>query len=163
MMKHIRFPGSAAAALAASAILLSTSAFAQGAPGYNRAPPAPPELSGGPGFRGDEFRREDWRNEDWRNDDWRNDDRRGDDFRGDRRRAPDFQTAQAQCSRAGIQVAWGQGFYSAQYDGKPRFVEARRGWEFHGRMRLHDRRGYSYVNTICDFGGRGDARIEFVR
>jgi hypothetical protein len=32
-----------------------------------------------------------------------------------------------------------------------------------GRMRLHDRRGHSYVNTVCDVGRNGNARIEFLR
>lgn len=161
MMKHIRSLGSAAAALAVSATFVAAPAFAQGAPAAKHVQHAQ-ELSGAPGFRGEhEFRgdREVRGAPDWRGD-------RDEDWRGEgdwRRRAPDFQTAQAQCSRAGIQMAWNQGFYSAQYDGKPRFVEARRGWELHGRMRLHNQRGYSHVNTICDMRGRGDARIEFVR
>jgi hypothetical protein len=136
MMKLIWSLGSAAA-LAVSATLVSVPAFAQAPPAFQWGAPAPHELAGSTRLRGDDLRGE--------------------------RRAPDFQTAQARCSREAIQLAWSRGYYSAQYDGKPRMVETRRGWEFRGRVRLHDQRGYSTVNTVCDLGGRGDVRIEFVR
>ncbi len=160
MMKHIRTLGFAAAALAASAVLVSTPAIAQqgsvqglaGAPGAQQTP----EL-----FR-DQGRDRDWDGDrDWDRDrdndrDWNNND-------DDRRRAPDFQNAQQQCSRAGIQEAWRRDYYSAQYDGRPRLEYGRRGWELRGRMRLHDRRGYHSVNTVCDLRGRSGANIEFLR
>ncbi len=156
MMKHIRTIGIAAAALAASAVVVSTPAIAQqgrelelaGAPGSQQQTP---EL-----FR-DQNRDRDWdddrdgdRDRDWSNND-------------DRRRAPDFQRAQEKCSRAAIQEAWRRDFYSAQYDGRPRLEYGRYGWELRGRIRLHDRRGYHYVNTACDLRGRNGADIEFLR
>jgi hypothetical protein len=153
MMKHIRTLGFAAAALAASAVLVSTPAIAQqgreqglaGAPGAQQTP----EL-----FRD--------QNRDWDGDRDRDDDRDWNN-NDDRRRAPDFQNAQQLCSRAGIQEAWRRDYYSAQYDGRPRLEYGRRGWELRGRMRLHDRRGYHSVNTVCDLRGRGGAAIEFLR
>jgi hypothetical protein len=158
MMKHIRTIGIAAAALAASAVLVSTPAIAQqgreqelaGAPGSQQQTP---EL-----FR-DQNR--DW-DRDWNSDrDWDRD--RDWNRNDDRRRAPDFQRAQEQCSRAAIQEAWRRDFYSAQYDGRPRLEYGRYGWELRGRIRLHDRRGYHYVNTACDLRGRNSANIEFLR
>jgi hypothetical protein len=142
MMKHIRFFG-AAAALAASAVLLAPALAQQG--------PAPEELAGAPGrYSGQDYDR-DWNHN--HNRDNRN------DWRG---RKPDFQQIQRDCSRAGIREAWNRNYYSAQYHDGPRLVEGRYGWEMRGKMRLHDRKGYSYVNTICDIR-RGDVRIEFLR
>lgn len=143
MMKRIWILGSAAAALAVSATLVAAPALAQGAPGMKDAPVA--ELYGGPGYRGPEpvSGRH--------------------DYRGDPRgRGPGFDRSVMQCSRAGIEQAWSRGYYSAQYDSSPRLVNGRRGWEMHGRMKLHDRRGFVMQNTICDLGGR-NARIDFVR
>jgi len=151
MNKHLRTMGIAAAALAASAALIAMPALAQqgdrdlaGAPRSQQE--YPPLFSG---------------QNDYRNDD-RNNDRNG-DWNNDRRRAPDFQNAQRDCSRAGIQEAWQRNFYSAQYDGRPRLEYGRRGWELRGRMRLHNRDGYNYVNTVCDLRNRGGAQIEFLR
>jgi hypothetical protein len=147
MMKRIRIIGAAAAALAASAVFIAGPAIAQ-------------ELAGGPRSERETPRlfSEQNRDRDWSDDrdrDWNRD--------RDRRRAPDFQYAQQQCSRSAIQEAWRRGYYSAQYDGRPRLEDGRRGWELRGRIRLHDRRGYSYVNTICDLRNRGGADIEFLR
>lgn len=85
------------------------------------------------------------------------------DYDWDRARRPDFQWVQEQCSRAGIYEAWRRNYYSAQYHDGPRLERGRYGWEMRGRMRLHDRRGYSYVNTVCDVRNRGDVEIEFLR
>ncbi len=152
MMKHLRTFGAAAAALAASVALISAPALAQqGRPGNTN------DLAGAPGYRDYDRDRNYDRDRDgnWGGD-WNN---------NDRRRAPDFQWAQEQCSKAGIQEAWRRNYYSAQYNDGPKLVDGRRGWEMVGRMRLHDRRGHSYVNTVCYIGGgrgRGnDVQIDF--
>jgi hypothetical protein len=149
MIKHIRTLGAVAAALAASAALIAMPALAQqndrdlaGAPRSQQEYP--------PLFSGQDQDR-----------DWDRD--RDDDRDYDRQRRPDFQAAQEQCSRAGIQEAWRRNYYSAQYDAAPRLDYGRRGWEMRGRMRLHDRRGFSHVNTVCDVRGRGGVQIEFLR
>ncbi|HVY90454.1 MAG TPA: hypothetical protein VG942_16425 [Hyphomonadaceae bacterium] len=169
-MMKLSFKRASAAALAASLALgaVAVPAFAQqyGSPSYQndngqlsggpkpqyQPPPpqsqSPPLFSGqrdDPAFRGDDRHdRDDWRDNDWR------------------RRKPDFQQVQRDCSRAGIQEAWNRGYYSAQYNNGPRLVEGRRGWEMQGQMRLHDRKGYSYVNTICRVN-RGGVDIDFLR
>ena len=113
----------------------------------------PDELAGAPRlFSGQEYDRD--RDRDWNNDRDNN----------DRRNQPNFQNAQRNCSRAGIQEAWNRNYYSAQYDGGPRLEYGRRGWELRGRMRLHNNRGYSYVNTVCDLRRGGDvSAFEFLR
>jgi hypothetical protein len=89
---------------------------------------------------------------------------RGSNDRDDwRRRKPDFQTVQRDCSIAGIREAWDRNFYSAQYHDGPKLYEGRDGWEMRGKMRLHDRKGYAYIDTTCDVGRGGDVRIEFGR
>jgi hypothetical protein len=151
MMKHIRTVIAATAALAASAAVLAP-ALAQQGPGYNNQ-----DLAGAPG----EYRGQDY-NRDYNRDD-RDYDRNG-GWNGGRQ--PDYNWAVSQCSRAANQEVWRDNGFSAQYDGKaPRFYNQRRGgWELHGRLRIHDQRGFSYVNAICDIGnGRGNARIQFQR
>lgn len=111
------------------------------------APPAP-QVQRGPG---DVFERgpEGYR----RDDDW---DRRRDRI--------DFQRAQESCSKAAIQEAWRRGFYSAQYEGGPRIEWDRGRPEMRGRMRLHDRRGYSYANTSCELRRNSEAAdFDFLR
>ncbi|HEY7800556.1 MAG TPA: hypothetical protein VIA80_17445 [Hyphomonadaceae bacterium] len=145
MMKHIRILGAAAAALAASAVPVSAQQFGQ------RPPVQSEELEGAPRlFAGQD----------------RDDDReRGDrDWDRDRGRRPDFQYAQRNCSREANREAWDRNYYSAQYDSAPRLDYTRDGWELRGRMRLHDRRGYSYVNTVCDIRRNGDVSdFDFLR
>jgi Ni/Co efflux regulator RcnB len=144
MMKHIGTLGAAAAALAASAVLIAPALAQQGGQ-------RPDDLAGAPRlFSGQEYDRD----RDWNNDRDNN----------DRRNQPNFQNAQRNCSRAGIQEAWNRNYYSAQYDGGPRLEYGRRGWELRGRMRLHTNRGYSYVNTVCDLRRGGDVSdFEFLR
>ena len=158
MNKPIRILTASAAALAASlALAASVPAAAQQGQYRNN------DLAGGPGSQPTPqlFPNQDRDyDRDYHGDD-RGDYRYGDN---DRRRAPDFQNAQRACSRAGIQEAWNRNFYSAQYDGGPRLEYGRRGWELRGRMRLHNNRGYSYVNTVCDLGRGGSAdHFEFLR
>jgi len=146
MMKHITSWVAAAALAASVALTVALPAFAQPGNSYGRDNG---QLDGGPAlFSGQEdFRRGD------------RDDRGRDDWR---RRKPDFQTMQRDCSKQGIETAWNRNYYSAQYHDSPRLVEGRYGWEMRGKMRLHDRKGYSYVDTICDYD-RGRADIEFRR
>jgi hypothetical protein len=158
MTRYLRTIGVAAAALAASAALIAMPALAQqndrdlaGAPRSQQD--YPPLFSG----QDRDLDRDYDRDYDRNNDD-RNNDR---DY--DRQRRPDFQYVQEQCSRAGIQEAWRRNYYSAQYEGGPRLDYGRNGWEMRGRMRLHDRRGYGYVNTVCDVRNRGGVQIEFLR
>lgn len=148
MMKHIRTVAAATAALAASAVFLAP-ALAQQGPGYN--PNYNNELAGGP----DAFRGQDYRD--------RDDYNRNGGWNGGRQ--PDYNWAVSQCSRAANQEVWRQNGFSAQYDGKaPKMYNQRRGWEMHGRLRIHDERGFNYVNAICDLGnGRGNVRIDFQR
>jgi hypothetical protein len=138
MSKNIFLRASAAALAASLALAVAIPAFAQ-----------PPLMAGQDGYRGDD---RDWNDDDrGRDDDWR-------------RRKPDFQQMQRDCSRAGIQEAWNRNYYSAQYNNNPRLVESRYGWEMRGNMRLHGRKGYSYVDTICEANGRSNnVRIEFRR
>lgn len=136
----------AAAALAASvALAVAVPAFAQpngNARDHGQLAGAPPLFAGQ-----DDFRRDDrGRGE---RDDWR-------------RRKPDFQQMQRDCSREGIEAAWKRNYYSAQYHDAPRLTEGRNGWELRGKMRLHDRKGYSFVDTVCDFD-RGRVDFEFRR
>lgn len=143
-MKTNLLPKAVAAALAASmALAVSASAFAQ--PGYRdqgKLEGGPPPLFSGQDYRGDRDRDRNDR------DDWR-------------RRSPDFQAVQKDCSIAAIREAWDRNFYSAQYHDGPKLYEGRYGWEMRGKMRLHDRKGYAYVDTTCEVGRGGDVRIEF--
>lgn len=147
MMKNIRTLGTAAAALAASAVLIAP-ALAQQAS----------ELDGAPRlFAGQNYDRD-------RDYDDRDRDRdRGRDWDRDRDRRPDFQTVQRDCSIAGIREAWNSNFYSAQYHEGPKLEYGRDGWEMRGKMRLHDRKGYYYVDTYCDVERNGNVRIRFGR
>jgi hypothetical protein len=147
MMKRIRTVIAASAALAASAAILAP-ALAQQGPGYNN-----PDLAGAPNAFRDQDR------------DYNRDYNRDSDRNWNGGRQPDYNWAVSQCSRAANQEVWRQNGFSAQYDGKaPRLYDQRRGWELHGRLRLHDQRGFSYVNAICDLGnGRGNVRIDFQR
>ncbi len=53
-------------------------------------------------------------------------------------------------------------FYSARYDGAPRYDERRR--DLRGRMRMDDRRGYLTVDTICQLDANGAVlRFEVLR
>ena len=134
MMKRIAILGASAAALAAVAAPLAT---AQAPQDYSRDLAGAPQSLRGPGEdRGYDDRRADWRN--------------------DRYSRPDFQAAQAACSRAAIQEAWRTGAYSAQYNDAPRLVESRRGWEMVGDMRVHSRKGYTYGKTICELRRNGE-------
>ncbi len=140
MMKHIKILKASVAALAASmALVASGSAGAQKLEGAPRGEQYPQLFSG-----------EDRNNNNWNdNNNWR-------------RNKPNFQNAQRDCSRAGIREAWDRNYYSAQYDNAPKLHEGRRGWELRGRMRLHDRSGYRYVDTACEIN-RNDVRFEFLR
>lgn len=154
MMKHIKVLTASAAALAASVALTASVPAAAQQYGQDRQYRDDGQLAGAPGYRDQDTPRL-FPNQE--RDDWRNN---GNDWR---RSKPDFQTVQRACSRAGIQEAWNRNYYSAQYHDGPRLVEGRYGWEMRGKMRLHDRRGYSYVNTVCDMNRNGVARIEFLR
>jgi hypothetical protein len=90
------------------------------------------DLAGGPGYG--------------RDGDWR-----GRDHDRGRWEKPDFQTVQGACSRAAIDEAWRRGFYSAQYHNGPRLVEGVRGYEMRGQVRLHDRRGFTYWESVCEW------------
>jgi hypothetical protein len=141
MSKHFSLKAVAAALAASMALTAAAPAFAQSG-GYrddDRLDGAPPLFSG----QADEFRYGD-------RDDWR-------------RRKPDFHTIQKECSIAGIRKAWDQGWYSAQYHDGPRLIEGRYGWEMRGKMRLHNRKGYSYVDTSCEIGRGNKVRIDFGR
>ena len=150
-MKNTFSTKAVAAALAASmALSFAAPAFAQ--PGYRddgRLEGGPPLFSGQDAYRGDD-----------RDGNWND---RGGNDRDWQRRKPDFQTVQRDCSIAGIREAWDRNFYSAQYHEGPKLYEGRYGWEMRGKMRLHDRKGYAYVDTTCDVGRGGDVRIEFGR
>ena len=139
MTKHILSKAVAAALAASMALAVAVPAFAQ--PGVQRQD-SPPLFAGQ-----NDFRRGDG--------DWNDRD-------DSRRRKPDFQQLQRDCSREGIEAAWNRNYYSAQYNDAPRLVESRNGWELRGKMRMHDRRGYSYVDTVCEYR-RGDVRFEFRR
>ena len=49
-----------------------------------------------------------------------------------------------------------------RHDPAPRLEYGRYGWEMRGKMRLHNRKGYSYVNTACDVRGNR-VEMEFLR
>jgi hypothetical protein len=149
MMKHLRTIGAVTAALAASAVLLAP-ALAQQGPGG---------LAGAPGYQQQRDNNYNDRNGDWDRNDYSD---RNPDWR---RRSPDINWATEQCSRAANRDAERRNFFSAQYDGKaPRLVEGRRGWELHGRLRIHDPRGMHYENAICDLrNGRGGVSIDYLR
>jgi hypothetical protein len=172
--RFLRF-GPAAAALAASAALFSASALAQtpnfeleGGPGSPRTAPraaAPqpvaPQTLAQQDYRGSIPDGRDWRDYDDRNNrddrDWRDDEwRRGD-------RSPDFQTVQRECSRAAIEEGWRRGFYSAQYHDGPRLVSGVRGWEMRGQVRLHDRKGFHYTASVCEWDRGRVAGFAFTR
>lgn len=143
MIRNLPSKAVAAALAASMALAVAIPAFAQ--PGYRDDG----RLEGGPPlFSGQDYRGDDrgWNDRD----DWR-------------RRKPDFQTVQRDCSIAGIREAWDRNFYSAQYHEGPKLYEGRYGWEMRGKMRLHDRKGYAYVDTTCDVGRGNDVRIEFGR
>ena len=143
MIKNLPTKAVAAALAASMALAFAAPALAQ--PGYRddgRLEGSPPPLFGGQDRRDDRG----WNDRD----DWR-------------RRKPDFQSVQRDCSIAGIREAWDRNFYSAQYHEGPKLYEGRYGWEMRGKMRLHDRKGYAYVDTTCDVGRGGDVRIEFGR
>lgn len=147
LMKNIFSAKAVAAALAASmALAFAAPALAQ--PGYRDDG----RLEGGspPLFSG----QRDDRGGNWNND-------RGPNDRDWRRRKPDFQTVQRDCSMASIREAWNRNFYSAQYNDGPKLVEGRYGWEMRGQVRLHDRKGYGYADSWCEVGRNGDVRIEF--
>jgi hypothetical protein len=139
-MKNTFSTKAVAAALAASmALAFAAPALAQpGSRDDGRLEGGPPLFSGQRDDRG-------WNDN---NADWR-------------RRKPDFQTVQRDCSMAGIREAWNRNFYSAQYDNGPKLVEGRNGWEMQGKMRLHDRKGYAYADSWCQVSRNGDVRIEF--
>jgi hypothetical protein len=144
MSKTLIHRASAAALAASVALAAAVPAFAQPSGRYQD-----PQLEGAPPlFSGQDYRS----HRGWgERDDWR-------------RRKPDFQQMQRDCSRAGIQEAWSRSFYSAQYNNSPRLMEGRYGWELRGNMRLHNSRGYSYADTVCTANGRGgDVRFEFRR
>lgn len=166
MMKRIWTLGSAAAALAVSAALVSSSATAQNYGNNQLAGGPKPQVQADQQFTPEQFRVEQG-DQPFQGEGYRSDGRRNDGWNNDRDRDRgriDFQTAQRSCSRAGIQEAWNRNYYSAQYDGGPRFFEGRRGWELRGRMRLHDRSGYRYVDTTCEVRRSGEAvRFEFLR
>jgi hypothetical protein len=164
MMKRIRTLGLAVAAVAVPAALLAVSASAQNYPGLAGPPGQPiPEAQAQPltpqDFRGgDQYRGPDAG--DYRSDDWR----RGDDWGRDDRGRIDYQRALASCSRAGIERAWGRGFYSAQYEGNPRLIQDRRGAELRGRMRVLDRSGFRTFDTSCELRRNGEADdFDFLR
>lgn len=134
----------------------------QSQPAYQPPPPPPgsQQNSSPDSFRGDGWGDSNGYRDD-RND--RRDEGRYGDWRDDRGRI-DFQAAQRSCSRIGIQEAWARNYYSAQYEGGPRFVQGRNGWELRGRMRLHDRSGYRYLDTVCEVRRNGEAvRFDFLR
>jgi hypothetical protein len=151
MNRHLRILGAVAAALAVSAAAPAMSQVLDGAPRTDQQTPRLFE---------NQVPNRDWEREDDRDDRDRDRDR---DSEWDRERRPDFQWVQGECSKAGIYEAWRRNYYSAQYHEGPRLERGRYGWEMRGRMRLHDRRGYSYVNTVCDVRNRGDVEIEFLR
>src|SRR5690242_17985121 len=159
MMKHIKVLTASAAALAASVALTASVPASAQQYGQDRQYRDGGQLAGAPGYR-DQNTPQLFPNQDQYRDGDRNDWR----YNDDRRRAPDFQIAQRTCSRAGIQEAWNRNFYSAQYDGGPRFEYGLRGWELRGKMRLQNNRGYSYVNTVCEVNRNGNAgRFDFLR
>lgn len=138
MTKNIRTLGAAAAALVASAALVSASTPASAQRSPEQSPEQSQELEGAPRlFSGQEY---------------------------DRDRRPDYQHAQRNCSREANREAWDRNYYSAQYDGGPRLDYGRNGWELRGRMRLHNSRGYSYANTVCDLRRNGEVSdFDFLR
>src|SRR5690242_20283831 len=127
MMKHIKVLTASAAALAASVALTASVPASAQQYGQDRQYRDGGQLAGAPGYRDQEtprlFPNQDQYRDGDRND-WRDND--------DRRRAPDFQTAQRTCSRAGIQEAWNRNFYSAQY-----------------RSEEHTSELQSHVNLVC--------------
>lgn len=142
MSKTIILKASAAALAASMALAVAIPAFAQ-PPGRYDDPP----LAGAPPLFKDQGQ-EGYGERGWNDrDDWR-------------RRKPDFQQMQRDCSREGIQEAWDRNFYSAQYNQSPRLIEGRYGWELRGSMRLHGRKGYSYADTVCSID-RGKVRFDF--
>src|SRR5690349_18837607 len=102
MTKHILSRAVAAALAASMALAVAVPALAQ--PGAYRQE-SPPLFAGQ-----DDFRRGD---RDWNDRD------------DSRRRKPDFQQMQRDCSREGIEAAWNRNYYSAQYNDAPRLVESR--------------------------------------
>ena len=145
MTMNIGTLGAAAAALAASVVLVSST------PALAQQGRQAEELEGAPRlFSGQEYERD--RDRDDR--DW---------DRG-RDRRPDYQYAQRNCSREANREAWDRNYYSAQYDGGPRLEYGRDGWELRGRMRLHNSRGYSYASTVCDLRRNGEVSdFDFLR
>ena len=147
MLMNIRIMGAAAAALAVSAVPVSAQQFSQQPP-LARSD----ELDGAPRLFSDRDRDS--------NRDYDRDDRDGGRDRG----RPDYDRAQRNCSREANRDAWSRDYYSAQYDREPRLERDRDGWKLLGRMRLQDRRGYSYLNTACDLRRNGDVEdFDFLR
>jgi hypothetical protein len=73
-----------------------------------------------------------------------------------------YDDARNACTRAGMSEAMDNDFYSARYDGAPRFDERRR--DLRGRMRMDDRRGYLTVDTVCQLDANGAVlRFEVLR
>ena len=147
MMNRIRIFGAAAAALAVSAVLVSATAPALAQQSRSQ------ELDGAPRlFSGGDDRDEDR--------DWNRDSER---YR-DRDSRPDYDRAQRNCSREANREAWNRNYYSAQYDREPRLEYSRNGWELRGRMRLHDNRGYTHRNTVCNLRRNSEVRdFNFLR
>lgn len=140
MMKNIRSLGAAAAALAASAVLVSAAAPALAQQSQ--------ELDGAPRLFSGQDRD---RDRDWNNGPGR-------DSR------PDYDRALRNCSREANRDGWDRDYFSVQYDREPRLEYNRNGWELRGRMRVHDRRGYSQINTVCDVRRNGDVTdFDFLR
>ena len=69
----------------------------------------------------------------------------------------DVGAAQRSCARAAEDEALARRFYSARYDSAPRFYQ-NNGWELRGRIRLEDRRGYVFVDTVCEVDSNSEAR-----
>ena len=73
-----------------------------------------------------------------------------------------YEDARTACTRAGMDEATDNDFYSARYDAAPRYYESQR--ELRGRMRMDDRRGYLTVDTICQLDANGAVlRFEVIR
>ncbi len=126
MMKHTIKFGIAAAALAASVVLIPSIASAQGFGGNNQ-----PQLAGGPQS-------------------WDRDRDRG--HHGGRNRVSQ-ETAVRVCYRAMDRELGSRNAFSMQYDGEPRLRETRKGYELRGRVRIHSARGFSHLETVCELNG----------
>ena len=73
-----------------------------------------------------------------------------------------YDDARRACTRAGMSEAVDNDFYSARYDGAPRYFERQR--ELRGPMRMDDREGYLTVDTLCQLDANGAVlRFEVLR